>query len=184
MSNLHLQQAIRICRTGGVIAYPTEAVFGLGCLPVYEHAVRRILKLKRRSIDKGLILVAADIEQLQSLVDFSRVKNIAMIKKTWPGPLTWIVPSQSDTPAWLTGSHNTLAVRVSAQPLVRALCQQLGPLVSTSANRSGVAPARSSRRVRAYFQNNIDYIIPAQIQGKTNPTVIRDALTGHVIRPA
>ena len=84
MKKLHVQKAIHICEAGGVIAYPTEAVFGLGCIPTYEHSVRRILRLKRRSIRKGLILVAANIAQLDEFVDFSKIKNLRMIYDSWP----------------------------------------------------------------------------------------------------
>ena len=183
MNVLHLRQAIHICETGGVIAYPTEAVFGLGCLPIYEHAVCRILKLKHRSVRKGLILVAANMEQLHEYVDFSRVKNLQAILDSWPGPVTWLIPAKHVTPNWLTGNHNTLGVRVSSHPLVQSLCEKLGPIVSTSANPKGANPARSSQRVRSYFQKEVDYVIPANIKSTLNPTEIRDDLTGNIIRP-
>ncbi|MCZ6803342.1 MAG: Sua5/YciO/YrdC/YwlC family protein [Proteobacteria bacterium] len=182
MNKLHLKQAIRVCENGGIIAYPTEAVFGLGCLPVYEHSIRRILSLKRRSARKGLILVAANIEQLHAFVDFSKVNNMEAIHDSWPGPVTWLIPARYKTPFWLTGNHKTLAVRVCSHPLVQSLCERLGPIVSTSANPKGVNPARTSQRVRSYFQTEVDYVIPASITNTMNPTEIRDALTGDIIR--
>lgn len=182
MNSLHLRQAIHICEMGGIIAYPTEAVFGLGCLPMYEHPVRRILRLKQRSVRKGLILVAANIEQLYAFVDFSMVKNLQAIHDSWPGPVTWLIPARHVTPHWLTGCHKTLGVRVSSHPLVQSLCEKLGPIVSTSANPKGANPARSGRRVRSYFQSKVDYVIPANITNTLNPTEIRDALTGDIIR--
>jgi L-threonylcarbamoyladenylate synthase len=182
MNSLHLKQAIQTCEAGGVIAYPTEAVFGLGCLPMNQHSVDRILKLKHRSIDKGLILVAAHIEQLDEYVSFEKLTNLEQIHASWPGPVTWLVPSKAKTPSWLTGAHNTLAVRVSAHPLVHALCSALGPIVSTSANPAGAKPATTSQRVRAYFGDNIDYIVPAIITNRMNPTEIRDAQTGDIVR--
>jgi len=184
MNKLHLRQAISICERGGVIAYPTEAVFGLGCLPVYERSVRRILRLKHRSVRKGLILVAANIEQLNAYVDFSKVNNMQSIHDTWPGPVTWLIPARQVTPYWLTGSHKTLGVRVSSHPLVQLLCEKLGPIVSTSANPKGAIPARSSQRVRSYFHNEVDYVIPTNITNTMNPSEIRDALTGDIIRPS
>ena len=108
-----MQKAISTCRAGGVIAYPTEAVFGLGCIPIYEHSVRRIIRLKRRSIRKGLILVASETGQLEEFVDFSKIKNLKTVFDSWPGPITWLIPSRQTTPFWLTGEHKTLAVRVS-----------------------------------------------------------------------
>ncbi len=182
MNSQHLKQAIHICETGGIIAYPTEAVFGLGCLPVDEQAVRRILKLKHRSDRKGLILIAASIEQLNTFVDFSKVKNSQAIYDSWPGSVTWLVPARETTPCWLTGDHKTLAVRVSAHSVVQALCEELGPIVSTSANPQAASPAKSSEQVFSYFKTEIDYVIPANINNTLEPTEIRDAETGNIIR--
>ena len=180
----HLSRAISACESGGVIAYPTEAVYGLGCLPLNEAAVRRLLALKRRSPDKGLIVVAEDIEQLRGLMDLDAARERRALLKSWPGPYTWLVPCAASTPAWLTGVHATLAVRVSAHPVVRALCGALGPLVSTSANPEGAPPARSSAAVEDYFAGQIDYIFPGKITGSQKPTRIRDAMTGEIIRKA
>jgi len=184
MNSLHLKQAVKACETGGIIAYPTEAVFGLGCLPGYEHSVRRILELKQRSVHKGLILVAADIEQLDVYVDFSKIKNISRIQESWPGSVTWLMAARYQTPYWLTGCHKTLAVRISACPVVQSLCKELGPLVSTSANPKSAEPAKTDQQVRAYFQTEIDYILPATITNTMKPTEIRDAETGDIVRTA
>jgi L-threonylcarbamoyladenylate synthase len=182
MNSQHLKQAIHICQRGGIIAYPTEAVFGLGCLPLNENSVQRILKLKQRSVRKGLILVAASIEQLERFVDFSKVKDSQTIHDSWPGSVTWLVPARDTTPYWLTGDHKTLAVRVSAHSVVRALCEALGPIVSTSANPQAASPAKSSQQVSSYFKTGIDYIISANITNILEPTEIRDAQTGNIIR--
>ena len=182
MNKLHVQKAVHICEAGGVIAYPTEAVFGLGCIPTYEHSVRRILRLKRRSIRKGLILVAANIAQLDEFVDFSKIKNLRMIYDSWPGPVTWLIPAKQITPSWLTGIHKTLGVRVSSNQLVKSLCEELGPIVSTSANPKNACPAKSSWRVRSYFHREIDYVIPASITNNSNPSEIRDAQNGNILR--
>jgi len=182
MNKLHAQKAINVCKTGGVIAYPTEAVFGLGCIPTFEHSVHRILKLKRRSVRKGLILIAGEIGQLEEFVDFSKIKNIKAVFRSWPGPVTWLIPARQMTPIWLTGEHDTLAVRVSSYNLIKLLCAELGPIVSTSANPSNAYPAKSSQRVRSYFPREIDYVIPAKITNNKNPSEIRDAKTGEILR--
>ncbi len=182
MRSSYLTQAVTACRAGGVIAYPTEAVFGLGCIPLLQHSINRILQLKCRSVEKGLIVVASSIAQLDDYVDFGKLAMLDKIRDSWPGPVTWLVPAREATPSWLTGAHETLAVRVSAHPVVVALCRELGPLVSTSANPSGASPARSSRRVRAYFGADVDYVFPAYISNNMNPTEIRDAETGRIIR--
>jgi L-threonylcarbamoyladenylate synthase len=182
MNSLHLKRAIQTCEAGGIIAYPTEAVFGLGCLPLDELAVTRVLKLKQRSVSKGLILVAANIDQLEPFVDFSKVKNLQNLVDTWPGSVTWLIPAKPTTPDWLTGKHSTLAVRVSAVDVVRSLCEVLGPIVSTSANPESAEPAKSSQQVEAYFQTQIDYVVPAHITNTLKPTEIRDAETGYIVR--
>ena len=117
-------------------------------------------------------------------VDFDKVPRLRLesIEKSWPGPVTWLIPAKKYTPYWLTGDHDTLAVRVSAHPLIKALCDCLGPIVSTSANLHGSSSARSTQRVRAYFRDNVDYIFPGNISKKRNPTEIRDGLSGKIVR--
>ena len=184
MNKLHVQKAIAVCKVGGVIAYPTEAVFGLGCVPTNKHSVHRILKLKRRSIRKGLILIAGEISQLEEFVDFSKIINVQAVFHSWPGPVTWLIPARRMTPVWLKGEHRTLAVRVSSCNLIKSLCSELGPIVSTSANTHNAAPAKSFQRVRTYFPKGIDYVIPAKIANNDNPSEIRDAQTGNILRPS
>jgi len=182
--NWHIRQAALAVRRGGIIAYPTEAVYGLGCNPWGADAVYRILSLKRRDPDKGLIVVAAEIGQLDGLVDFSGDFDVAAVTASWPGPVTWILPALAQVPYWLIGSHRGIAVRVSNHPAIRALCLKTGPLVSTSANPAGAAPARSCARVRCYFGNRLDYILPGRVGQLCVPTEIRNAVTGARIRAA
>jgi len=184
MNSLHLKRAVQICEAGGVIAYPTEAVFGLGCLPLNQQSVERILQLKQRSVSKGLIIVAATKEQLEPYVEFAALKNIEPVFDSWPGPVTWIIPAKSTVPTWLTGDHETLAVRVSSHSTINALCSELGPIVSTSANPSSATPAKTNQQVRSYFGSKVDYVIPANITNEMNPTEIRDGISGNIVRPS
>ncbi|OGT35618.1 MAG: hypothetical protein A2W28_02455 [Gammaproteobacteria bacterium RBG_16_51_14] len=182
LNDWHLRLALRTLRSGGVIAYPTEAVYGLGCLPQDYDAISCILRLKRRTLGKGLIIVAASCQQLHPYIEFPGPDTWAQILASWPGPVTWLVPAKKRIPAWLTGGHATLAVRVSAHPVIRALCSVAGPLVSTSANPSGYLPAKTPARVRGYFGMAIDYIVPGKTGPQQQPTEIREALTGQIIR--
>jgi L-threonylcarbamoyladenylate synthase len=175
--------AVRILFQGGIIAYPTEAVFGLGCLPENREAVYRILKLKGRPVSKGLILVAANFAQLDRYVSFVDTDIRKRVLATWPGPVTWLLPATKDAPDWIKGFHTTVAVRVSAHPLIRALSQEVGALVSTSANPWNKLPARNMRKVVEYFGQSLDYIVPGAVQGLAAPTEIRDAASGAIIRP-
>lgn len=179
-----LNQIVRVLKEENVIAYPTEAVFGVGCDPDSETAVMRLLALKQRPVEKGLILIAADFEQLRPYVDESAL-NAAQresVFSRWPGPVTFVFPAKPDTPAWLTGRFDSLAVRVTAHPLVVALCQRFGkPLVSTSANLTGLPPCRSAIDVREQFGQDFP-VLEGDTGGRLNPSEIRDALTGDLIR--
>ena len=185
MNDWQLRQAARVIHAGGLIAYPTEAVYGLGCDPLNAAAVQRLLALKGRPMDKGLILIAADIEQLRPFLLPLSTADEATVRATWPGPVTWLLPARPETPRWLRGSHDTLAVRITDHPLAAALCRQLGhPLVSTSANRSGQPPARTPLAVRRQFGRIVDLIISGPLGGHERPTLIRDLTTGRILRPA
>ncbi|QLH42100.1 MAG: threonylcarbamoyl-AMP synthase [Coxiellaceae bacterium] len=177
-----INKAVSIVLKGGVIAYPTEAVYGLGCDPFNQSAVERLLKLKNRAVDKGLILIAAAWELLEELVLPIDPERLALVQASWPGPYTWIFPA-SKTPSWIRGKHSSVAVRVTAHPIAKVLSQQFGkPLVSTSANREGDAPARDAAMVATLFGRDVDYIVPGPVGHLANPTVIRDAITGEVVR--
>ena len=164
-----------------MIAYPTEAVFGLGCLPWDRRAVERILALKRRRPDKGLIIVAGELEQVIPLISLEG-EGRETVLSTWPGPVTWVLPPGRIRLRWISGRNPGIAVRVSAHPVIRALCADVGPIISTSANPEGRVPARSPRRVRAYFGDALDYILPAPLGGGAAPTEIRDFRTGRRLR--
>ena len=180
-----LDRAVAALRSGGVIACPTEAVWGLGCDPFDEAAVMRLLAIKRREVAKGLLLVAADVAQLDGLVDWAalpRDRRDAVLA-TWPGASPWVVPATPRVPRWVTGAHDGVAVRVSAHPLVRALCLGFGAaLVSTSANAAGEPPARSEADLAPWLREAIDAILPGWTGGLDRPTPIRDARTGFTLR--
>lgn len=174
---------IEILNNGGVIAYPTEAVYGLGCDPYNDMAIQRLLDIKQRPADKGLILIAATWEQLQPFLQPLAPALMASLMVSWPGPVTWLVPAAETTSRLLTGAHQTLAVRITAHPIAAALCKQFGkPLVSTSANRSSESPCRSAEEVAAVFKNDIDAIVTGAVGSLEQPTEIRDLLSGQRIR--
>jgi L-threonylcarbamoyladenylate synthase len=167
---------------GGVIAYPTEAVFGLGCDPLNAAAVAKLLAIKSRGVDKGFILIAADIIQLEPYIELSGELH-EQLQQTWPGPITWVVPAAQGVPYWLTGGRATLAVRVTAHPIARALCEATGlALTSTSANLAKRAPLRSALSVRRILGDKLDYIVSGEVGKQRRPTEIRDALSGVQLR--
>jgi L-threonylcarbamoyladenylate synthase len=180
MYNRELQRAAHILKQGGIVAYATEYCFGLGCDPFNRNAVFRLLRLKRRPVKKGLIILAADIHQLAPYAATVSASELA----TWPGPYTWLLPARPGVPAWITGRHDKIALRVTAHAQAAALCHAAGmAIVSTSANRAGERPARTDREVTRRFGKRVDYILPGTVGSATAPTPVRDALTGELIRP-
>lgn len=178
-----LREAARVIDNGGVIAYPTEAVYGLGCDPLDGAAVNHLLALKGRSVSKGLILIASDFSQLSQFVGQLDETQMRPVRESWPGPNTWILPAAENLPHWLTGAHATLAVRVTDHPVAAALCRSSGmALVSTSANPSGYRPARTALTVRRFFPTGLDLIVHGPVGPLDRPTRIRDAVNGRMIR--
>src|SRR5688572_17829805 len=165
---LTIAEAAIAVQREGVIAYPTEAVWGLGCNPFDEAAVARLLAIKQRAADKGLILIAGALEQFDDLLDWDALPTdrSEAVFASWPGPHTWIVPATGRVPYWITGAHDGVAVRVSAHPLVVALCTAFGgPLVSTSANRGGAAPAFARTQLDPVLLEQLDGICEGETGG-------------------
>lgn len=185
MLNLrHRLGAVHALAKGGVIAYPTEAVWGLGCDPFNQAAVEKLLALKQRPRHKGLILVAADLQQIAPLLVGLDSAQRDQLQATWPGPVTWLMPDPHHwVPQWVKGDFSTIAVRVSAHPVVRDLCRTWGgPLVSTSANRAGKPALRSEWALRRHPLLNVDYLVPGATQNRQKPSEIRDLQSGRILR--
>jgi L-threonylcarbamoyladenylate synthase len=179
----HLKESARVLDAGGIIAYPTEAVYGLGCNPCDSDAVMRLLDLKGRPAGSGFIIVAAKFRQIEAFLQPLPAKQVKRVRDTWPGPVTWLWPARPGVPEWIRGAHDTVAVRVSSHPLVSALCVHWGgPLVSTSANPHGFRPPRSALQVRNYFGDSVDFILHGRLGGQPRPTQIRNALNGNTVR--
>jgi L-threonylcarbamoyladenylate synthase len=180
-----LSDAAAALRAGGVVAYPTEAVYGLGCDPENRAAFDRLFAIKRRPPTQGALLIAADFAQVERYIDLAAVPADAMqrVLATWPGPHTWICPRSAFTSSWLAGSHSGIALRVTAHPLAAELCRAFGgALVSTSANRHGEPPARTADAVREAFRDEIDAVLNGSVGGLERPTPIRDAISGDTVR--
>lgn len=179
------EAAAAVLRAGGIVAHPTEAVWGLACDPLQEAAVMRLLALKQREPGKGLILAAASPAQLDAFVDWEALPGARRgeIAASWPGPHTWVVPATAAVPAWIRGDHAGVAVRVSAHPPLAALCAAFdGAVVSTSANRAGAPPPRAFEALDHAIAAGVDAVLEGATGGLERPTAIRDALTGTVLR--
>jgi L-threonylcarbamoyladenylate synthase len=166
---------------GGVIAYPTEGVFGLGCLPDDIDAVTRILALKQRSPRKGLILIAAYAEQFDAWIDPS-VRG-ALPDPDPRQPVTWIVRPAARVAAIVTGDNPGLAIRITTSPIAAAVCEAVEmPVVSTSANIAGRPVARNAFILRRSFGHLVDYLVPGECGPASGPSEIRELETGRVLR--
>jgi L-threonylcarbamoyladenylate synthase len=172
--------AANIIQKSGVIAYPTEGVYGFGCDPFNKIAVEKLLFIKQRSVTKGLIIIAADWKQVAALVN--PFPKLISIIKVWPANTTYLFPASEQVPAWIKGEHTQIAIRISQFSLVRELCAQAGPLVSTSANIQGEETLIKVEQVRENFSGQLDFIIDAAIGNLHKATAIIEAETGKVIR--
>ena len=186
MSNELLENPIMSAlQSEGVIVYPTEAVYGLGCDPDSEAAVMKLLDIKQRPVEKGLILIADNYGQLLKYVDDDKIPmdKRADIFSSWPAAITWVMPANKSTPKWLTGQFDTIAVRVTNHPVVKQLCQEFGkPLVSTSANLSGQDPVLTLEEAKNTFGDKVSAYVEGALGGNTKPSQIKDAFTGKLFR--
>ncbi|MGB1263516.1 MAG: Sua5/YciO/YrdC/YwlC family protein [Cognaticolwellia sp.] len=177
--------ALATFQQGGILAYPTEAVFGLGCDPDNEQAIEKLLSIKSRSVEKGLILLAGNYSQLLPYIDDSKIpqdKRFTVLSR-WPDGVTQLVAKNAHTSALLTGRFDTIAVRITSQPDVVALCNATNkPIVSTSANLAGEEPAKTWQTIPDELAHQVDFIIQGQTLGFDQPSTIIDALSGDVIR--
>ena len=184
---MHYSQQIRVAaRTvhrGGVIAYPTEGVFGLGCDPFNSDAVARILTIKSRPVEKGVILIASHVRQLLPFLTDLSFEQWLLLNSTWPGPFTWVIPHNGLLPFWITGGRSTIAVRVTNHPVAKALCEAIQfPLVSTSANRTTRPALITGLQVRTQLGKEVDFIVGGRVNTPGQASQIRDLVSGHQFR--
>lgn len=185
MQQLYPSQITDVIVQGGVIAYPTEAVYGLGCDPDNDQAIEALLAVKQRPWQKGLILVASSLDQLLPYIDITQLteEQLAFAQSKWPGPFTFVMPVHSHVSRKLRGEFDSIAVRVSAHPVVRELCDTLNkPLVSTSANLAGEPPVVSSVHIIADFSDKIAALVLGDLGQQAQPSTIIDARSGQILR--
>src|SRR5690606_12923324 len=188
MITTSVSEAATCLKAGQVLAYPTEAVWGLGCDPYNEQAFHQILKLKQRAVEKGVILLAAHIAQVEHLLGELSEEMREKVIESWSNnrpaerAITWLLPAHDDIPTWIKGQHPKVAVRVTSHSLCVALCQAFGGfIVSTSANPAGLEPARSLQDAIGYFQQDLNYL-NGDLGLSQEPSRIIDAVTGEIIR--
>lgn len=177
-----LSLAARVLRDGGVIAYPTEAVFGLGCDPNNEQAVQRILALKHRDVRKGLLLIGGSYAHIAPWIKVS-TQQAQFLETGWPYATTYLIDASDKVPGWVRGEHSKVGVRLTQHPIAAALCNAFGGLlVSTSANVSGADPARTSDQCREQFGDQLDLVIDGECDSHARPSTIIDLASGDILR--
>ncbi len=185
LDQTEIEAAFKVFKQGGLIAYPTEAVFGLGCDPDNNSAIERLLNLKKRSVDKGLILLAGEYSQLLPYIDeeaYSSEQKSTIVAR-WPGPITQVLPAKKNISPLLSGVFDSIAVRVTQHPDVIALCKLTGkPIISTSANLSGQPASLTWQQVLVQFPSQLDIVMKANTLGLTSPSTIINGLTNQVLR--
>lgn len=179
----HIREAVRRLEDGGVIAYPTETLYGLGCDPLNATAALHLISLKQRDIEQGLILVASHFEQFEGYLCPVPAATRRRVTRVRTQPVTWVLPCPEYVPLWLRGKHHSLAVRITTHPVSKALCNRWGgPLVSSSANIHNRPAALTPLAVRKAFNGQLDYILHSTQAGTNQPSQIRDALSGTILR--
>ncbi|GAJ73509.1 LOW QUALITY PROTEIN: TsaC protein [Vibrio sp. JCM 18904] len=180
----NFEQVLNALKQGEVIAYPTEGVFGVGCDPDNPEAIQKLLELKQRPVEKG-ILIAASYDQLLPYIDESQLteEQLQTVHATWPGPYTWIMPASDKVSNWVSGQFDSIAVRVTDHPLVQKMCNAFGkPLTSTSANLSGLPPCMTTEEVEEQLGDKLVAILRGETSGRDKPSEIRDAKTSQILR--
>ena len=182
MNSKEILIATKILRSGGVVAHACEGVWGLACDPFSRDAAGRVLRIKQRNPDKGLIVIGSKFDDFNAEISALDSNRRSEVEASWPGPETWVAPTNR-FPDWITGGRTTIAFRVPGSLQARQLCRAFGGvLVSTSANQSGSPPAMTENEVARLLGKLIDYILPGHIGKKRRPSRIRNAITGEVLR--
>lgn len=182
MSPWALNRFAHAISQGAIFGYPTDTIWGFGCHPLIASSVARILQIKNRGPEKGLILLSSRLEYCAAYVGLDR-EQLEPVDSTAERPTTWLVPASRDCPAWIRGNYPTVAVRITNHPLLEYLCSRFeAPMVSTSANRSGKATARNSLQIRKQFGDELDFIVTGFTTGSNRPSEIKSLVSGTTVR--
>lgn len=180
-----VEAAARAVEAGEVLLYPTDTVYGIGCHGLCPPALERILQLKRRTADKGLLLLIPDLEAAGRLTDRLPRQFQRLADQLWPGPVTFLVPAASTLPAPVTGNQGKVGLRCPSLPFLRLWLERLAlPLVSTSANLSGQPAPESGSRLEAVFGPGVDLFLDAGTLPESAPSTVLDlcADTPRIVR--
>ena len=182
MSPWALNRFAHAVSQGAVFGYPTDTIWGFGCHPLIASSVARILQIKNRRADKGLILLSSKLEYCAAYVGLD-YEQLEPVTTATDRPTTWLIPASENCPVWIRGNHPTVAIRISNHPLLDFLCNRLkAPIVSTSANRSSKATVRNALQMRKQFGDELDFIVNGFTTGSNRPSEIKSLLDGTTLR--
>ena len=175
-------ESIDFIRSGKLVAYPTESIYGIGCDPFNQNSVEKIFKIKARPRSKPMILVASNISQLINIVEIEDLSD--EVRESWPGHITWVIPCKDKCPQWLMNTNNkTVAIRISQHPVIVEMCDLLqSPIISTSANKTNEEPIKLPTELMNVFNQEIDFLVKGELGNRTNPSIIKEMETGLIIR--
>lgn len=183
MKTLSIQMAADQIKAGKIIAAPTEAVYGLSCDPDCSEAIENILAIKQRPIEKGLILLVTDLSQVSAYIEPLSEDQKAFCDQYWPGPVTILLPAKSTCSRLLRGDFKSLAVRLTAHPVMCELIHACGhALVSTSANLSGQSMAYAKEELDPALFPALAGILEGDLGNQTDPSMILDLNSGNRLR--
>lgn len=184
MSPWALNRLTRALAAGAIIGYPTDTIWGFGCDPLNPTSVARLLQIKQRPVEKGLILLTSKLEYCEPFIRLDPDQR-STVQSPVTTPTTWLVEASEHCPVWIRGNHTTVAIRVTEHPLLRILCAGLQlPLVSTSANRAGKSTVRSALQLRRQFADEVDFIVTGFNTGGGKPSAIKSLACGNLLRSA
>lgn len=175
------RDAIEAMRNGGVVALPTDTVYGLCAIATNSEAVRRLYQIKRRSLDQPLPVFVGSIEQARIVADLSAAAE-RLMQRFWPGALTIVLPKKPSYRTLAAAGSETIGVRQPADIVLCEVALQLGPITSTSANISGRPECRTADDVRAQLGDAVDVIVESPLPAAGAPSAVVDATDAAVVR--
>lgn len=172
-------QAVDVLKQGGLIIYPTEGIYGIGCDALNEKSVQNVFNVKYRNNEKSFIVLCSEVVHISKLISDDYVQDKKLSEKEF---ITWIVPISKNCPQWLT-KNNKIAIRLTDHPVIKELCTGIdGPIISTSANISGKKYINNIDIISELFTDEVECIVEGNLGGEAKSSSIIDIATGHILR--
>jgi L-threonylcarbamoyladenylate synthase len=184
--NFKIRQACHVLKEGKLLVYPTESVFGVGCLANNDDALIHLRSVKGRSSAKGFIVLCASMAQLQNSFPELELDQKAQSRLVEPQkhPTTWLIPFSKPLNPLLVGNNHSLAVRITQHPVAKVLCESCGPIVSSSANPAGMAAPKTLLQAKKQLGDTVDFYLNESLGEAKKTSQIIDLRSGEIVRRA